>query len=438
MDDQDKLNWLRNRRSGRNRSQVIEETWKKIGRDEDLSVKEKLERLVTLTRKDGGKAGRPQESAPLAKGREPLRVIENPYRLETSYGKIPLALSLQVPGEILSFLSRDPEFGGLDLSTSVMIDLETTGLSGGTGTVPFLVGLGYFRDGGFKVRQYFLGDIGEEGRMIRELGEFFGDMGFRSVVSYNGKAFDLPILETRFALQRTSCRLNGLPHLDFLISARQLWKHKYENCRLCHLAREIVQAGRDEDIPSAEIPGRYFQYLRTGDSSLIEPIIYHNEEDILSLLGLLVAGAVLVSRAGEDGAEDADAMDVFGVARMLDRAGEKGRSAQLLEKALAGRLSPDVSLLARKNLSDHFKKMRSWDKALPLWQEAVAADDISGFRELSMHFEHRDKNYEDALRIAEEGWALAIEKGSETWRRDFERRVARIREKMKKAGNPTR
>lgn len=438
MDAEDKLNWLKRRRAAGNRSQGVQNAWRKISREEGLTIKEKLERLVTLTRKDDEKRRPPGETPPLPGGREPLQVIENPYRLETIYGKIPLGLGLEVPGDILSFMSRDPEFGRLDLSTAVIIDLETTGLSGGTGTVPFLIGLGYYRDDRFKVRQYFLGDIGEESRMIRELGEFFGDMNFRSVVSYNGKAFDLPILETRFALQRTSCRLDGLPHLDFLISARQLWKHKYESCRLCYLAREIVQTGRDEDIPSAEIPARYFQYLRTGDFALVEPVIYHNQEDILSLLGLLVAGAVLVSRAGEDGMEDADAMDVFGVARMLDRAGEKGRSARLMEKALAGCLSPDVSLRARRILSDHFKKTRSWDKALPLWRQAVASDDISGFRELAMHFEHREKNYEEALRIAEEGWALALETDSETWRRDFEHRVARLRRKMKKAANPAR
>ena len=122
--------------------------------------------------------------------------------------------------------------------------------------------------------------------MLEELSAFFRDGKFRSIVTYNGKAFDVPLLETRFILKRQKYVLNEWPHLDFLFSARSLWKHKYDSCRLFHLAREVVAADRSEDIPGAEIPQRYFDYLRTGDFGLIEPILYHNQEDILSLLGL--------------------------------------------------------------------------------------------------------------------------------------------------------
>jgi uncharacterized protein len=433
MDLDDKLKQLRRERDARTRSQKIRTEWEKIDGEDGLSVKQKLERLISLTDKGKATAVRSEPGPPMKPRREPVRIIENSYVLAARYGQIPISMGLQIPGSILSFLSRDGGFQGLDLSSALFIDLETTGLAGGTGTVPFLVGLAYYRDERFKVTQFFLDDMGEEGRLLEELERFVREMGFRSVVSYNGKAFDLPLIETRFALHRTPCPLRDLPHLDFLFSARSLWKHKYESCRLFDLAQAIVHAARSEDIPGAEVPLRYFQYIRGGDFSLIEPILYHNQEDLLSLLGVIVAGAVLVERnreAAERG--EADAMDLFGVARLFERAGDMTTTTALLERALAGGLTAEVSHQARKKLSGHFKKNKDWDKALGFWQEMAAGDEFDCFRELAMYFEHRAKDYDQAVRFATEG--LAVSKGrSAAAERDFEKRIARIKAKMARA-----
>ncbi|MBN2265418.1 MAG: hypothetical protein JW775_06340, partial [Candidatus Aminicenantes bacterium] len=182
-----------------------------------------------------------------------------------------------------------------------------------------------------------------------------------------------------------------------------------------------------------EIPLRYFQYIRNGDFSLIEPILYHNQEDLLSLLGVVVAGAVLVERNREAAARgESDAMDLYGVARLFERAGDATTSAALLEKALAGGLdlSAEVSHAARKKLSRHFKRAKDWDKALALWRGtppggAVDADDL---RELAMYFEHTAKDYDEALRVATDGLALALGKAPDA-ARDFEKRIARLRAK---------
>jgi uncharacterized protein YprB with RNaseH-like and TPR domain len=430
VDIEDKLKNLRREREARNRAQKIQATWKKVDGEEGLSVKEKLERLITLT--DTGWTGRTVPKPPVleVRRREPVELHENPYLLGARYGQIPIAMGLQIPGQILAFLSRDPAFEGLDLASSVFLDLETTGLAGGTGTVPFLVGLGYYRDDRFKVSQFFLSDLAEEERLVRDVAQFFKDMDFRSVITYNGKAFDVPLLETRFTLHRTPFPVRDLPHLDFLFSARHLWKHKYDNCRLFNLAQQIAQAERAEDIAGAEIPLRYFQYIRTGDFSLIEPILYHNQEDLLSLLSVVVAGAVLVDRnreAAEKG--DADALDLYGVARLFESAGDAARSAALLEKALEGRLPADVSHTARKKLSHHFKKNQAWEKAVSLWQGMGAGNEVFSFRELSMYFEHKAKNYEEAIRVAEEGLAVSIGR-SVADQRDFEKRLERLRGKV--------
>ena len=430
---EDKLKLLRREREARSHARNVETTWEKIDENAGLTVKEKLERLIALTDKGRGMAVRTGERAVEKKRREPVQVFENSYALGACYGQIPIAMGLQIPGGILSFLSRESAFEGLDLSSAVFLDLETTGLAGGTGTVPFLVGLAYYRDERFNVTQFFLNEMAEEDRLVRELAQFIADMGFKSVVTYNGKAFDVPLVETRFALHRAPCPLRGMPHLDFLFSARSLWKHKYDSCRLFHLAQQIVQAERSEDIPGAEIPLRYFQYIRSGDFSLIDPILYHNQEDLLSLLGVVVAGAILVERNRETAERgEGDAMDLYGVAKLFERAGDTTRSAALLEKALAGGrgLTAEVSQVARKKLSHHFKKNKDWDKALSFWQEMAAGEEVDCdcFRELAMYFEHTAKDYDEAIRVATEG--LALSKGkSPMAERDFEKRIARIRDK---------
>jgi uncharacterized protein YprB with RNaseH-like and TPR domain len=448
MSIEDKLKQLRREREARSRAQnrtqshagSVETTWEKIDEDAGLTVKQKLERLIALTDKGRGLAVKTAERPVEKRRREPVQLFENSYLLGTNYGQIPISMGLQIPADIVGFLSRDAAFEGLDLSSAVFLDLETTGLSGGTGTVPFLVGLAYYRDERFKVTQFFLSEMAEEDRLIRELAEFIREMGFKSLVTYNGKAFDLPLVETRFALHRTPCPLRGMPHLDFLFSARSLWQHKTESCRLFNLAQKIVQAERSEDIPGDEIPLRYFQYIRSGDFSLIEPILYHNQEDLLSLLGVIVAGAVLVERnRSAAGKGEGDPMDLYGVARLFERAGDAATSAALFEKALAGGrgLSAQASHVARKKLSHHFKKAKDWDKALPFWQEMAAGEDFDCFRELAMYFEHTAKDFDEAVRVATEGLALAKGKSLEA-ERDFEKRIARLKGKMAKAKVPAR
>jgi hypothetical protein len=429
----DKLRSLRKERAARARSRNVEDAWNKIDRDaENLTVKEKLERLISLT---GGRyPAKPltaQVSGPLR--RESFRFVENPFALGTRYGDVSIALGLEIPGKALAFLSHEIGFEALTLDSALFLDLETTGLAGGTGTLPFLVGMGYYRDGKFKVAQYFLGEMADEDAMVRDLSRFIRDMDFKSVVTYNGKAFDLPLLETRFAMHRERFPLADLPHLDFLFAARQLWKHQYESCRLFHLAREIVRAERDEDIPGAEIPLRYFQYIRTGDESLIEPILYHNQEDILSLLGVVIAGALLLGRGQRpDAGEEMDPLDLVGVGRLYESAGDMERSAELFEQALKRNLSGELSVRVHKKLSSHLKRNKDWEKAVVLWKDLSRQDQLDAFRELAMYYEHKEKKYDEALRAVEEGLAMSAGLPGQH-EQDFRKRLERLRRKMMRA-----
>jgi len=432
MDFEERLKLIKKERSSRTKTDSISSAWQKLEKKADLSTKEKLERLITLTGKTKKEKIGVAPAEPIK--RKGFEIFENQYHLQSRYGKVPVGAGLKIDGEILSLLSRDRAFADLDLSTALFLDLETTGLSGGVGVVPFLVGLGYFRDEQFQVSQFFLGDLAEEEALMRELGRFFREMDFRSVVTFNGKAFDLPLLETRFILQREALPLSGLPHLDFLFSARSLWSHKHESCRLYHLAQEVLEAHREEDIPSAEIPFRYFEYLRTGEFSLIEPILYHNQEDLLSLLGVVISGAALfIGEQGEELDLPGDAMDLFGAARLLERTGERERSAQYMSRALEGRLSGEYAVLAKMKLASHFKKNREWEKALRLWNEMTPLHQLDCFRELAMYYEHREKDYKKASEVALEGLALAGQ-ASRSRHEDFTRRLERLQQKIERQG----
>lgn len=433
-DIQDKLKQLKKERESRSRSKQVTNCWQKIEKKEGLSTKDKLQQLINLTGKE--KAKKPQPSTPSFEpvSREPIQFLENPYPLDTRYGNITLSAGLEVTGDILTCLSKDTAFETLDLSSALFIDLETTGLSGGTGVIPFLVGMGYYRDDRFYVTQYFLGELAEEERMMEELAQFFSDMNFQSVVTYNGKAFDLPLLETRFILYRKSLILSELPHLDFLFPARSLWAHKYENCRLHNLALEVVETGRSEDIPSAEVPWRYFQYIHTGNYELVEPVLYHNQEDILSLLGVIIVGSQVFSEDSESCL--ADAMDFYGAGKILERFGKDEKSVQFYERALEGKLTDEISTQAKKRLSYHFKKKQGWEQAVSIWKEMASAEDISSqqlfsFRELAMYYEHKEKKYEEAKKITEEGLVLSFGTSS-YFENDFRHRLDRLNQKIRK------
>lgn len=417
-----------------NKTEKIRQAWSEINRDESLPLKSKLEQLISLQGTPAQKKAPSPKPGPEPEPCEPLRILENSYAPDARYGRITVSSGLKLTGDILTCLSKDEAFRELDLSTALFLDLETTGLSGGSGVIPFLVGLGYYQGDHFHVLQYFLGEPGAEERMVAELAEFFSEMDFQSLVTYNGKAFDLPLLETRFIINRQPLVLSGIPHLDFLFPARRLWQHKYESCRLYNLALEVIYTGRTEDIPSAEIPWRYFQYLQTGSYDLVEPIIYHNAEDILSLLGLVISGGQIF--ASDQETYRPDAMDLFGAGRIMESYGDEERSLEYFEKALEGRLSQGLTLSVKRRLSLKLKKNGDWERAVKLWAEmvdgtSVTRDSLFSFRELAMYFEHRKKDFERARSIAEEGLVASFGV-SAAYENDFRYRLERIKEKLKK------
>ena len=188
----------------------------------------------------------------------------------------------------------------------LFVDLETTGLAGGAGTYAFLVGCAWFDGGSFRVRQYLMSNPMVERAMLGAIAELAGDAG--TVVTYNGKTFDLPLIETRYLYHRLETPFSGLPHVDLLHPARRLWRGHASGgdeygmfdaggCRLTTLERTQCGFEREGDVPGFEIPDRYFRYVRTGDARPLEGVLEHNRLDLLSLALLTARAAQLV----EDG-----------------------------------------------------------------------------------------------------------------------------------------
>ncbi|HEV8633655.1 MAG TPA: ribonuclease H-like domain-containing protein, partial [Chloroflexota bacterium] len=221
-------------------------------------------------------------------------VAETRYPLDHVHAGAALSDLLAQPGDVFALLTGDGRLTGMDPSRTVLLDCETTGLAGGTGTYLFLIGLGYFADGGFRVDQFFLRDPSEERPALRVLGEVLGR--FEAVITFNGKCFDWPLIETRHLYARVVLRPTLPLHLDLLFPARRLYRRRLGSCSLVDLERGVLGLPqRRDDVPGWLIPQLYFEYLRRRDGRALVPVFEHNRADILAMLALAVRMARLVA-----------------------------------------------------------------------------------------------------------------------------------------------
>jgi hypothetical protein len=346
------------------------------------------------------------------------------------HGSWPLAEAGDMPAAPLGVLARS---GGAppDPRRLLFLDTETTGLAGGTGTYAFLVGLGFFDGPTFEVRQYFMRDLDEEPALLTALEEAF--RGFEGFVTYNGRGFDLPLLETRFVLARR--RFPGETfHVDLLGPARALWGGSLADCRLGTLERAVLGFDREDDLPGALIPAAYFEYLRRKSPETLPRIFDHNRHDILSLAALAgwVAGALARAPAPGLGAGE-----LVGLGRIWEGA-DPERAAGCYRMALdLGLPSPWRERLLLR-LAGREKRLRRWDEACRLWTAAARAEqgfDPRPWEEIAKVHEHRWRDpaaargvVEEALRRAQRSEAPERVLGAFAHRLDrLSRRLARLR-----------
>jgi uncharacterized protein len=285
-------------------------------------------------------------------------------------------------------------------SEVVYLDTETTGLAGGTGTCAFLIGLGAVEGSRFAVRQFFLRDYPEEKAVLGALAEALGP--YRTLVTFNGKVFDVPLLETRYALARLKSPFARLLHLDLLFPARRLWKLRLESCQLAHLEKEILGVAREGDVSGAEIPGIYFDYLRVGDARGLQPVFYHNALDIVSLA---VLTAELAQVIADEGARTlASSVDLFSLSRIFQRAGAAEKSLAVCRRALDGGLPEAIEARALWELAAQHKRRREYAHAVRLWLELARREppfSLQALVELAIYHEHRRRDPAAALSYAQ-------------------------------------
>lgn len=320
-------------------------------------------------------------------------IVRNHYPYNYAYGDVVLSDIHRLSRDTLALMGGDPRLAGDGIEELLFLDTETTGLSGGAGTCAFLVGAGFFKGDSFHVHQFFMRDFNEEKAMLSHFREILLKAG--SLVTYNGKAFDAPLLEGRFILQRRKSSLLALPHLDLLFPSRKLWKGRFEDCRLVTLEEKVLGLPRHDDIDGSLIPQCYFDYLHSGDTSMIGRIFTHNRHDIIALAALTAKiGLMLENPLNENG------QGLVRLGRMHSERGDKTAGRLCLEKAIVLDLDQPDRILAAKELSLQYRREGRYAESAQILEKLLqggSCSDASVFIELAKHYEHREKDCGKAL-----------------------------------------
>jgi uncharacterized protein YprB with RNaseH-like and TPR domain len=352
---------------------------------------------------------------------------EKLFERHRRHGSMDISNLHELPVDLLGSLS-DGAIASSHPTKWAFLDTETTGLAGGTGTYAFLIGVGSIEPAGFRLRQFFMRDYGEEASLLRRLSEYLAQ--FDVLITYNGKTYDQPLLETRFRMARAPHPFERLAHLDLLFGARRLWKLRLESCRLVELENRILGVEREGDLPGEMIPYYYFEYLRSQQAFRLVPIFHHNAIDILSL-ACLTAIVPFAFRAPEETAFRHGA-DLIGLARWVLQAGRHDEALRLLRRAVDLGLPDDLLFRTLWDIGTLEKRMGRSDAALALFTELATARNqyrVRALRELAIHYEHRERN--DAMALEMTSSALALEDSAELRRREQRLRARVARPKSK-------
>jgi uncharacterized protein YprB with RNaseH-like and TPR domain len=340
--------------------------------------------------------------------------MEKLYERHRRHGSVYVSDLAELPADLLDSLSEGliPD---AHPTRWAFLDTETTGLMGGAGTYAFLIGVGHIEPAGFRLRQFFMRDFGEEPSVLHALEAHLAQ--FDVLITYNGKSYDQPLLETRFTMSRRRHPFDRMRHLDLLFGARRLWKLRLESCRLVELENQILGVEREGDLPGELIPYYYFDYVRTGQALKLVPIFHHNAIDILSLACLTAIVPQAFREA--DGTGIRHGADLIGLARWLLRAERHDEALRLLRRAVELGLPDELLFRTLWDTAMVEKRMGRTAAAL------AAFTDLAGTRnpyraraleEVAKYYEHTEKNYPMALEVTRS--ALDFEDTAELRRRE--------------------
>ena len=363
--------------------------------------------------------------------------VDARYPLNAKYGNFPLKNLLDVPPETIAAITGDDRWLDLSWRDVLFFDTETTGLEIAAGTVAFLIGVGFIDGDDFVVRQVFMRDFDEETALLADLHDLC--QNFRAAASFNGKTFDVPLLENRFTLARLFVDLfDDAPHLDLLYPSRRVWRHRLNNCNLSTLENDVLGVTRTHaDVPGYFIPTLYRKYLVDKDARPMAGIFYHNEMDIVSMAALaavLGQGAAFPNHSPE--IEPLHPVDLAAVGMWHSALGRAESAEAALTTALkSDSLPPDVRRRAMTELAFLLKRQGRGTAAESLWQELVAAEDsLLALEELAKFYEWQQKDIEKA-RVCTEYALKILNARPNDWRTAetiaaWEHRLARLKRKQ--------
>ena len=390
-------------------------------------------------------------------------IVDRTYSPGYRHGRVTVADSLP-PGDgpwpRLSLLA-----GAACRGRMLFVDVETTGLAGGAGSYAFLVGCAWFDGAAFRTRQFFLSSFAAERALLEAVAEVADACG--TVVTFNGKTFDLPLVETRFVLYRMESPFAGMPHVDMLHPARRLWRNDAGDqhvpfsasagvlgrpgtlfgrggllpssasaggCRLIALEETLCGYTREGDVPGFEIPSRYFRYVRTGDARGLDVVLEHNRLDLLSL-ALLAARASQLLEAGPRAARTA--REALGLGRLYERAGLLPDARAAFEHASelpgADAVTRAEALRGSAVLS---RRERRYEEAAAAWQRILeirrcpAHITREAVDALAVHHEHRLRDPLTARSLALRAMTLTQ---SASRREALQHRLGRLNRKLRDA-----
>ncbi len=360
-------------------------------------------------------------------------VVETVYSSEYRYGNTGLGLtaSLQTVAEWAG--ERCIAAGKLD--SFVFLDTETTGLAGGTGTHAFWIGVGRYAGPHFRLTQFFMRDPLEEPAQLAALTEFLRPC--QTLVTFNGKAFDVPLLNTRFIANGERPPLASTAQLDLLHLARRLWPDRLSSRTLGQLELQILAVKRShEDIPGWLIPGLYFDYLRSGDARPLKSVFYHNTMDVLAMAALLNHMAQLLDDPLDGTIEHA--LDLAAIGKLFEHLGHLDTAVQLYQRGLTRDLPEKNYWETLRRLSFAQRRRGDLPAAVELWRQAAEGRQIYAHVELAKFYEHKAHDFDEAARWTQTALTLVNaphfpRSERQRWRPDLEYRLARLQRKLRKS-----
>lgn len=339
----------------------------------------------------------------------------------------------------LAAMTGEPSWADLAPESILYFDTETTGLSGGSGTYVFLIGLGHFSGERFILEQYFMHDLDGEAALLARVGERLGKAG--AVVGYNSRSFDAPLLEVRWRMQRQTPPLPAL-HLDLLHYVRRVWRMRLERCSLGHVERHLLNLRRWSDVDGACVPGIYHDFTRGKNTEALVPVIDHHAQDIYSLGALTSLLASVFDNPEHTSVAHAE--DQWGLSRWLRRVGKTERSLVSLERACAMAHHPDFSYALSMHLARAHQRCGNMDAALALWQmwaKQATSRRLDPIISLAKHAEHRDKDLSTArewtlraIALIEQIEAIETDLHAKRERIALDQRLARLDRRLARKG----